>query len=364
MELLTESGHDAWFVGGCVRNSLMGLPISDIDITTDALPTAVLALAQEHGHKAVATGIDHGTITLIIEDTPFEVTTLRRDVSTDGRRAAVSFSKSLLEDARRRDFTMNAVYALPDGTVVDPLNGLPDIKARRVRFIDDPYARIKEDYLRILRFFRFSSVYGNLERDGIDPDGLAACAELGEGLETLSKERIWQELSKILQDDDPSIALSTMIRAGLLWRILPGADSAQVSLLVHNERLVGAEPDAIRRLALIGGDDPAARLRLSRKEHRELVRYLVEDTSPRALGYRHGAKAAQDILLVRASAEGVEIDSKKLESAMRAATETFPLTADDLMPALTGPALGRALNAAEDEWIESGFTLTKEDLLG
>ena len=188
--MLTDAGKQAWFVGGCVRNALLGAPVSDLDISTDARPEEVIALAAAAGLKPVPTGIDHGTVTVVVDRHPFEVTTFRRDVETDGRRAVVAFADTMEEDASRRDFTMNALYAAPDGTVVDPLGGLPDLEARRVRFIGDPHDRIREDYLRILRFFRFHAWYGS---DGLDRDGYAACAELSDGLENLSKERVGQE---------------------------------------------------------------------------------------------------------------------------------------------------------------------------
>ncbi len=153
--MLTEAGHQAWFVGGCVRNALIGAPISDIDITTDAPPERVTILAKNAGFHPVPTGFDHGTVTVVVQGHPFEVTTFRHDVETDGRRAVVAFANTIEDDAHRRDFTMNALYAAPDGLVADPLGGLPDLEARRVRFIDDAHDRIREDYLRILRFFRF-----------------------------------------------------------------------------------------------------------------------------------------------------------------------------------------------------------------
>ena len=155
-KLLTHAGFQAWFVGGCVRNELLRAPVADLDLSTDALPQTVMDLAKEAGIKAVPTGIDHGTVTLVVNDTPFEITTFRRDVGTDGRRATVAFSDNMLDDARRRDFTMNALYAAPDGQITDPLGGLPDLTARRIRFIEDADLRIKEDYLRILRFSGFT----------------------------------------------------------------------------------------------------------------------------------------------------------------------------------------------------------------
>ena len=194
--LLTDAGYQAWFVGGCVRNELLGAPVADLDLTTDAVPELVMRLAKKAEIKAIPTGFDHGTVTLVQDGIPFEVTTFRRDVATDGRHAIVAFSDNIADDARRRDFTVNALYAGPDGQVVDPLGGLDDLKARRIRFIEDPDQRIKEDYLRILRFFRFYAWYGDTD-EGPDPDSLAACAANIAGLQSLSIERVTAEMLKL-----------------------------------------------------------------------------------------------------------------------------------------------------------------------
>ena len=189
---LTDDGAQALFVGGCVRNALLGVPVSDIDISTDARPERVMTLAEQAGLKAIPTGIEHGTITVVSHGLPHEITTFRRDVETDGRRAVVAFSDKVEEDAARRDFTMNALYAQPDGTILDPLNGLPDLQARHVRFIGNAQARIREDYLRSLRFFRFHAWYGDAEA-GFDTDALAAISSNLDGLAGLSRERVGAE---------------------------------------------------------------------------------------------------------------------------------------------------------------------------
>ncbi len=232
---LTGSGHQALFVGGCVRNALLGRPVADIDIATDATPEEVMALAGAAGLHPVPTGIAHGTVTVVAEGRPFEVTTFRRDVETFGRRAVVAYTRDIAEDAARRDFTMNALYAGPDGTVVDPLGGLPDLLARRVRFVGDPAARIAEDYLRILRFFRIHAWYGD-PASGLDADGLAACAAAQAGLARLSRERVGAETAKLLAAADPAPAVAAMAAAGILARVLPGADATPLAALVHLER--------------------------------------------------------------------------------------------------------------------------------
>lgn len=360
-KLLTHAGYQAWFVGGCVRNELLGAPVADLDLSTNALPQTVMELAKAAGLKAVPTGIDHGTVTLVVNDTPFEITTFRHDVATDGRRATVAFSDNMLDDARRRDFTINALYAAPDGEVTDPLDGLPDLTARRIRFIQDADLRIKEDYLRILRFFRFYAWYGDVN-EGPDRDGLAACADNIEGLQSLSVERITAEMLKLLAAPDPAPAMAAMASTGALAQVLPGAENGALAVLVHLEQSLGIAPDPLRRLAVIGGD-PAQALRLSNAQTRALG-HINAGLSPIETAYRHGETAGRDVLLVQSATLGQPVDQAVLASIADAAGQVFPLKAADLMPALSGPALGKALQEAEARWIASGFTLTKADLLG
>jgi len=362
---LTGAGFQALFVGGWVRNALLEAEVSDIDIATDALPEKVMALCAAAGLKAVPTGIEHGTITVISNHTPYEVTTFRRDVETDGRRAVVAFASDPVQDAHRRDFTMNALYAAPDGTVLDPLGGLDDLRARRVRFIDDAEARIREDYLRILRFFRFHAWYGDAT-GGLDADGLAACAALSGGIETLSKERIGAEIKKLLSAPDPAPSVSAMAQAGVLQQVLPGADAKPLAPLVHFEAEAGVTPDAMRRLAALGGEEPFEHLRLSREEANRLshLRSEIGTAVPAAaLGYGLGADAARDVLLLRAAIFETPMPAGWAEDSARGALAQFPIKAADLMPALTGPALGARLKELEARWVASGFALSKAELL-
>lgn len=364
--MLEAAGHQAWFVGGCVRNALIGAPVSDLDLTTDARPERVMELAREAGLKPVPTGIDHGTITVVARGTPIEVTTFRRDVDTDGRRATVAFSEDIAEDAARRDFTMNALYADARGTVADPLgSGLADLAGRRLRFIGEAEARIREDYLRILRFFRFHAWYGDTE-GGIDADGLAACAELAEGLKGLSRERVGAEMLKLMAAPDPAPSVASMAMSGVLMRVLPGGASDPLSVLVHVEEEAGLEPDPIRRLALVGGEEVAERLRLSRAQAGALqaLRDAQEaGWGPGELGYRLGAARALDVLALNAALSGREIDAVSRETAQAGAGAVLPVQAADLMPDYAGPALGQKLREIESRWIASEFTLGREDLL-
>lgn len=355
--MLERAGHQALFVGGCVRNALLDAPVSDLDISTDARPQRVMELAQSAGLKAVPTGIDHGTVTVVSGHAPYEITTFRRDVETDGRRAVIAFADTVEEDARRRDFTMNALYCDARGDVLDPLGGLPDLHARKVRFIDDAEQRIREDYLRILRFFRFTAWYG----DGFDPDGLSACAALADGIEGLAKERIGQEMLKLLAAPDPAPAVAAMAQSGVLWRVLPGADPVALAPLVHLEQ--GQATDPIRRLAALGGEDVPARLRLSKAQEGALATLtggVGSIMNAAELGYRLGFEAARDVLLLRAAVLVQPVEG--IDAARHGAAQDFPLTARDLMPDLSGPALGAALKKAEAAWIGSGFTLDEAAL--
>jgi poly(A) polymerase len=356
------AGFRALYVGGAVRNALLGLPPGDIDIATDATPDQVTRAVEAAGLRAVPTGVDHGTVTVVAHGTGIEVTTFRRDVETDGRHAVVAFSTDPAEDAARRDFTMNALYADAQGHVIDPLGGLPDLLARRVRFVGDPQARIAEDHLRILRFFRFHAWYGG---DGIDPDGLAACAALSAGTDTLSAERVGAEMRKLLSAPDPAPSVASMAAAGVLARVLPGADPRALAPLVHLEGDTGLPPEPIRRLAALGGQGAADRLRLSRAEAKRLI--MLRDVAGSMagvaeLGYRLGSEPALSALVLRATMTGAPLPPGLRHQADQGAEARFPVQAADLAP-LTGPALGARLRALEAAWIASGFALTRDALL-
>lgn len=363
LSMLTRAGHQAWLVGGCVRDGLLERPVADIDISTDARPERVMTLAGAEGLRAVPTGIDHGTVTLIADGVPHEVTTFRRDVETDGRRAVVAFSDRIEEDAARRDFTMNALYADAAGNVTDPVGGIPDLRARRVRFVGLPEDRVREDYLRILRFFRFHAWFGDAKA-GMDADALAAIAANAGGIDTLSRERIGHEMRRLLSAPDPAPALATMAACGVLGRVLPGADPRALAPLVHLEG--GKAPCWLCRLAALGGQDAADHLRLSRAEARDLdrLRQAVGDSAGAGeLAYRHGETVARDAILIRA-ASGLPPAPGWQEGIAKGAAATFPVRPADLMPQYKGAALGRRLAEVEARWIASGFTLSREQLLG
>ncbi|MDQ1900749.1 CCA tRNA nucleotidyltransferase [Paracoccus sp. WLY502] len=349
-DAIEAGGHRAWLVGGAVRNALLGEPVGDLDLATDAPPEVVMRLAQAAGLKPVPTGIDHGTVTVVSDGRGFEVTTLRHDVETDGRHAVVAFSDDLDQDARRRDFTMNALYADRHGTVIDPVGGLDDLRARRLRFVGDPAQRIAEDYLRILRFFRFLAWYGR----EADPAAVAACRDGRDGLGGISRERIGQELRKLLAAPDPVPAVRLMQQTGVLDKVLPGATP---------DRLYGLQSPApwLARLAALSQADLADALRLSRNEardHRALVTALTQGWSFNRIAFHLRADLAD------AAAALVQTSGPREGWAeARAAARPLPIAASDLQPHLQGPALGRALKAAEDAWIDSGFAMPAPALI-
>lgn len=362
--VMEAAGHKALFVGGCVRNALLGVPVADVDIATDALPQEVTRLAEAAGLRVVPTGIDHGTVTVIVDGQPHEVTTFRRDVETDGRRAVVAYARDIAEDAARRDFTMNALYADARGQVIDPLGGLPDLQARYLRFVGDPGQRIREDFLRILRFFRFHAHYGD-PAQGIDPEGLAACAALAGGIDGLSRERVGAEMRKLLAAPDPAPAVAAMAQTGVLAHALPGADPRALAPLIHLE--AGVPACWQRRLAVIGGQNPSEALRLSRADAatvaalREAVGSLL---TPAALGWKLGAQGGEDAMLLRAALLEAPLPPGWQSDVARGAASRFPVTAADLMPALSGPSLGKALKRLETLWLQSDLQLKRDALLG
>lgn len=359
-------GYDIYVVGGCVRNAVLGEAASDIDMSTNAHPDVVIQLAKDAGLKAIPTGIDHGTVTVVVSGTPFEITTFRRDVETDGRRAVVAFSNDIADDARRRDFTMNALYARPDGTIVDPLNGMEDALARRIRFIENAEQRIREDYLRTLRFFRFSAWYGSVDQ-GFDTDSLNAIASNLAGLNALSAERIGMELIKLLSAPDPAPALAGMRQTGVLNTVLLGADDTWLGPLVHVENLLGLRPDPIRRLACLGGHELEKTLRLSKVQARKLNEFRdgIGSMAPVAeLGYRLGANVAANIYALRCAFGGTPPLDTVMDEIQSASQMKFPVRAADLSDQFTGPDLGKKLKELEIEWIASEFEKTKTQLLG
>jgi poly(A) polymerase len=366
------------FVGGCVRNALLGREVDDIDIATQLQPQQVEAAARAAGLGVHPTGVEHGTLTLVAQHRPFEVTTLRRDVRTDGRRAVVAFTEVWEEDAARRDFHLNALYADAGGAVFDPTGaGLADLAARRVRFVGAPQLRIAEDYLRILRFFRFSAWYAC----AIDAEGLAACAARVEGLGRLSVERVWRECKKLLAAPDPMPALQAMAQSGVLAACLPenhGLDLVQTLIALDQQH--GLEPDALLRFAALtgaGAEAAGRRLRLSRAEAErvssaasvgaeEACAELEAGRLARALYWLGPVAAADRLRLCWAASGGDPADWRtRLEFALAYRKPRFPVTGSDLQDVgmQPGPALGAALRTLERWWVDDGCRADAETLL-
>ena len=362
----------ARFVGGCVRNTIMQRPVDDIDIATQLEPNDTLAALESAKIRAIPTGIEHGTVTAVIAGQPFEITSLRRDVETDGRRAVVAFTEDWAEDAQRRDFRLNALYAAPDGALFDPVGGgYEDALAGRVIFIGDADQRLREDYLRILRFFRFNAWYG-AEMDG---DGLAACARQIAGLEGIARERVWKELKKLLAAPRPRQTIEAMGESGVLDAILPEHNgTAILHDLELTEQLTGVQPDAMLRLmallprtALVVQQTQQS-LRLSNEETQRLTMWAA-DNLPEPVGmkarelratlYWHGKQAVVD----RAMLAGADV--RDLLAAVRAwRRPDFPIGGDDALAAgLEGPEIGQALSRVARIWVDGDFELEREALL-
>lgn len=356
-EVLGAAEGKVRFVGGAVRDTLLGIDVADVDLATTHSPDRVIALLKGNGIKAVPTGLAHGTVTAVLPSGPVEVTTLRCDVATDGRHATVAFTDDWQEDAARRDFTMNALYADPrTGKIFDYFGGIDDLEARLVRFIGDPLKRIAEDHLRILRFFRFHARFG----DAPDEAGLDACTERANDLMALSRERIAAELLRLLVAVHAVRVVDLMIEHAILVPVLPEIESTgQLARLVMREAIAGIVPDPIRRLASLlpadtrVADDIGARLKLSKVERRRLVSAAepVGDEPATVIGYRLGRDLAIDRLLLSDRPE------KDVASLLAWESPALPLTGGALVERglRKGPEVARTLRQIEEQWIAEGF---------
>jgi poly(A) polymerase len=371
---LDADGEEARVVGGAVRNTLLDLPTGDVDVATTAEPNVVVQRAKEAGFHPVPTGIEHGTVTVVVHDVPFEVTTLRQDIETDGRHAKVRFGRDWKTDAERRDFTINALFASRDGKLFDFVGGLKDIEARRVRFIGDPAQRIAEDYLRVLRFFRFHAGYA----EGLpDPAGLSACIRAKESLGQLSRERVRNELMKLLLAPHTVPTLAVMAEVGILSDVLGGVPHlASLSNIIKAEVHLGFEPDATRRLGALAvwvredADRLRERLRLTNDEHRRLrsmaehwwrISPVMGPVARRAVLYRIGPEAYRERVVLAFSRSEEKVGDVGWQELIALPNEwtapKFPLAAKDFIErgVEKGPLLGAALAIAETSWIDSGF---------
>ncbi len=374
----SPSARAARFVGGCVRNALLGLPVDDIDIATPLVPAEIAAAARKAGISVHETGIDHGTLTLSCEGRAFEVTTLRADIATDGRHAIVAFTQDWAVDAGRRDFTINALYADSQGNLFDPTGeGLRDLAARRIRFIGDPDRRLAEDRLRALRFFRFHAHFG---AGPMDSAGLAACAALGPDIAAVSRERIWREFRKLLTANDPRLAIRAMAEIGGLAHLAPEcSDLPRFDALVANELATFSPPDPLLRVAAFLPDSPAGErfsreMRLSRAEQSRLLAALAAEPAilswasareVRRWLYRFGRAAVLDRIRLAWAAQtaagiisGAEMQWRTLIPMAETWTApAFPMSGDSFIAAgiPEGPLIGKARAALESWWIDLDF---------
>ncbi len=378
MVAFEAAGFQIYAVGGCVRDTILNRHVSDVDLSTDALPDDTVKIIESLKFrrdvwKAIPTGAEHGTITAVAPfgGGTYEITTFRTDAETDGRHATVAFSNNIEDDAMRRDFTINAFYADREGRVRDIVGGSVDLAARKVRFIGDPVKRIQEDYLRILRFFRFIATLGTY-KNGIDQDGLAACAMLADGLKGISRERIGAEITRLIADFDAAPVIGAMEQSGVLLRILPGASVLTLARLIDLEEQYPLEgrmlppSDIATRLASLGCEDVAERLRLSKVDAKKIkiVKHEAGTTTPpHELGYWYGYWPAVHCLLLRWASLLQPFDVSALEDIWMGADANFPLVAADLMPTYSGKALGDRLRQLEDAWLKSKFSATKAELL-
>ncbi len=377
---LSDNGSQARAVGGAVRDTLLGLDVTDVDFATTLRPNKVVSFARKNGLKAIPIGIAHGTVTVVADGTSFEVTTLRRDVESYGRHAKVTFTRDWAEDAKRRDFTLNALYAGADGTLYDPLGGYADLMAGRVRFIGEAEARIKEDYLRILRFFRFNAAYG---KDGFDAEGLRACVRQRAGLRRLSAERIASELKRLLTAERAFEAVSVMFDNGLLCEILGSAPRLpRFQRVMAIEAELGREPYPMVRLAALSvfvpedGSRLAARFRLSKAETAVLALGAggTEDGLPgehaaKRMLYKLGPERFGITVMLAWASGNVPVtnpDWRRTASLpARWNAPVFPLRGTDIeaLGDISGPQIGAMLRKIEVQWVEDGFAQDRDALL-
>ncbi|MDG5487073.1 CCA tRNA nucleotidyltransferase [Sphingomonas sp. BGYR3] len=345
------------YVGGAVRDTILGLPVADIDIATRLLPEAVMARLKEADIRVVPTGIAHGTVTAVLDSGPIEITTLRRDVSTDGRHATIAYSTDWREDAARRDFTINALYADPvSGEIHDYFGGLDDLAVRQVRFIGDALTRIAEDHLRILRFFRFLARFG----DAPDAEGLAACVARANDLMALSRERVAAEMLKLLVAPRAVETMALMYASGIFAPVLPEIDASGIAALprlIAAEDAAGVAPDPVRRLTAVLPRDAkavegvAARLRLSNAQRKRMASAIVPlDDAPRPLASRIGVELATDRLLLNDDAEGARAIADWMPPRL-------PVSGGTLIELglSRGPDVAAALKRTERRWLDEGF---------
>ena len=364
-KLYKNFGYQVLFVGGCVRNTILKMPVTDIDLATDAQPEEIIKIAKENNIRFVPTGLAYGTITLIIDNKNYQITTFRTDFDHDGRYAKVEFTESLLLDASRRDLTINALYCNHVGEVIDPLNGLDDIKKQKIKFIGNPNERIKEDNLRILRFFRFQAIYGNKNLE-IDSIALEACHNHKSKLAALSKERITSELRKILSAPNPLEVIIKMNETGVLNELFQKVSIDSLEAYLKTEEKFKININWLGRLLSLQVTQEEESLKLTRCEFKFLkqTKSAIENQiHVLEFSYYNGVENGKIYSILQNFRHNIILSKNLLNQINSLATKKFPITAKDLMPEISGKKLGEALRSLEDRWIKSNFTLSKKVLL-
>ncbi len=368
-KVLTSNGAKVYFVGGCVRDTVQGKQINDIDIATDALPSEVIRLANGAGLKILRMGISHGSVTLVNEKDCFEVTTFRSDVVANGRHSRVSFSLNILDDAKRRDFTMNAIYMTITGEIVDPLSGWADLANSRVRFIGKPEKRIHEDYLRILRYFRFLAIYQQ-HNISIDEKVVRACVEAIPGLKRLSNERVWGELQKILSAENPYFVLKVMQEYGILDEILPLARVEGLQRFLKVEDQLTIKFKEINRLAVLNVSRVKSWIEVFplKKEQKkwldELLVSLGDNSSLRVKGYKYQTNIVKTSFIISQLEKVVTISNNDLAEIEFGSLQEFPIQISDLLNFFSpSKDLGDEFKRLQNMWFSSNLELTRAELL-
>ena len=365
LKIFEGADHNAYLVGGCIRNSILNIPVTDIDISTDATPQQTVDLFNRENFKVAPTGFSHGTVTVISEGIPYQITTMRSDQNTDGRHADVVFSDDIKKDAERRDFTINALYADSTGKIINPIGGLEDFNPLAIKFIGDPNNRIQEDYLRILRFFRFHAQFSELVTQ-FDKVALDAIEKNQDGLKKLSKERIWSELKKILSTSNPARSLYKMSQLGILEIILENKNSHNIKRFNLIEKKMGLEPEPIRRLVAITENTEDTFLNLSRKEAKKfslLKGLLKKKHDPAELVYQFNREIAQSVLAIYTFYKGEKLKLSDIKKIEKACLFPCPITGAQISKYMDGAAVGIKIKEAHRVWINSNFKSDEAKIL-
>ena len=368
-KILSSNGAKVYFVGGCVRDTIQNRKIKDIDIATDSLPSEVVKMAREANLKVITTGYEHGSVSVVIEQECFEITTFRSDTITDGRHSKVSFSSNIVDDSQRRDFTMNAVYMTINGNIIDPISGMKDLIHGQVRFIGEPEKRIHEDYLRVLRYFRFLSIYDeNLQ--SIDYDTVKACSNAVHSLKILSHNRVWGELQRILLADNPYLVLQVMLSYGILDQILPFATTEGLQRYLKIERKFESEFKEINRLAMLNISfvkDWAKNFPLKKEQKRWLERLLnnlKDSSSLRVKGYKYKKELATVAFAILKSKSVTTLDKNDFAEIKLGSSRQFPVKSSDLIDCFcSSKELGDELKRLKEVWFASDLELSRNELI-